>query len=377
MKTVIIGAGIQGLACAYALAKRGIGPITILETKRIGYGASSRSGGGIRAQFRNEPNIQLGKWSLELYKKLTGELGFHILFHHSGYMYINYSDNDCARAERDVALQNRLGVPSQLITPDEAMRIVPQLRLEGARVVQYNHHDAGCHHDALMWGYFQALRKLGVSILQGTTVSQLEKTNDRISAVIANQEVIHAEQVIVAAGTWTRKLLKTIGVSLPTEPWRREKLVSEPVRHFIKPLVSDRKYGVSIHQSLRGEVLGTAASSVQEPSMKWDGTQTMLTNWCGGIYKLFPALRDVKVMRQWAGTRDFSPDGTPIFGPEKEVEGLWFIGGQSGTGLMLAPAIAEAITLEIIGQPPRVDWETYSPRRFDHGGELWERQPTW
>lgn len=372
---IIVGGGIQGLACAYALAKRGIGPITILEARRIGYGESSRSGGGIRAQFRNEPNIRLAAWSMEIYERLTAELGYQILFHRGGYMYLHYSEKDVAQAEKDVALQNSLGVATRLITAREAARIIPGLNLQHARAVQYNARDANCHHDALMWGYLRWLRRRRVEIRTGVKVTGIEIEGGKVSGVVAGDTLLKAQQVIVACGTWSRELLATVGVVVPTQPWRREKLVAEPVHHFLSANVIDKRSGVSFHQAIRGEVLGTAYAPLPGPIINWDSTRQMLENWCRGIYELFPPLRNVAVFRQWAGTRDFTPDGTPIFGPVGTINGLWTICGQSGVGLMLAPAIAEAIARASAGLEPGVDWEVYSPRRFECGQELWERSP--
>jgi sarcosine oxidase subunit beta len=375
LKTIIVGGGIQGLACAHALTKRGIGPITLLEANRIGYGESSRSGGGIRAQFRNAPTIELAKWSMAIYDRLSAELDYHILYHRGGYMYLHYSDKDAAQAEQDVALQNRLGVPTRLLSPRAAARVVPNLNLGEVRVVQYNARDANCHHDALMWAYLRWLQRRKVSIRTGLRATALEVTGGRVSGVVIGDEVLRADQVIVACGTWSRELLKTVGVTVQTQPWRREKLVAESVHHFLSANVIDKRSGISFHQAIRGEVLGTAYGPVAGPGINWDSTHQMLENWCRGIYELFPPLRNVAVFRQWAGTRDFTPDGTPIFGPMPGVTGLWAVCGQSGVGLMLAPAIAEAIARGIACQPPGVDWDVYSPLRFERGRQLWERTP--
>jgi sarcosine oxidase subunit beta len=375
VKTIIVGGGIQGLACAHALARRGIGPITLLEARRVGYGESSRSGGGIRAQFRNEPTIRLAQWSMEIFERLSAELNHHILFHRGGYMYLHYSEKDAAQAERDVALQNSLGVPTQLLNPQKAVRILPGLNARTVRVVQYNARDANCHHDALMWGYLRWLQRHKVTIRTGVRVTALDVEGQRVCGVIAGEERLRADQVIVACGTWSRELLQTVGVHVATQPWRREKLVAEPVHHFLSANVIDKRSGVSFHQAIRGEVLGTAYGPVTGSEMNWASTHQMLENWCRGIYELFPPLRNVAVFRQWAGTRDFTPDGTPIFGPMPGVNGLWAICGQSGVGLMLAPAIAEAIARSCAGLEPGVDWEVYSPLRFEQGRQLWERTP--
>ncbi|MFO8035708.1 MAG: FAD-binding oxidoreductase [Anaerolineales bacterium] len=375
MKVIIVGGGIQGLACAFALKKRGVGPITILEANRIGYGASCRCGGGIRAQFHNASNIKLAKRSIELFEKLTAELQYHIMFHHGGYMYLHYNDTDAAQAEQDVKLQNHLGVPSKLISPKKAARIVPSLNADGVIVVQYNAQDAVCHHDALLWAYVRALRKSNITIQLGMKVSKIEIQGGRATGVIANDRFIPGEQIIVATGSWTKEIMKTIGVNIPVSPWKRETLVTMPVRHFLDPLVIDNRRNIYIHQTLRGEILGGASVPQETPTTNWDATRSHLEIWCKGIYDLFPPLGQISIIRQWAGTRSFTPDGSPIFGPVKNIGGLWTICGQSGTGLMLAPAIAESIALALVGKHPHVNWSLYSPDRFTKGQELWERTP--
>jgi sarcosine oxidase subunit beta len=375
VKTIVVGGGVQGLACAYALARRGVGPLTILEARRIGYGASVRNSGGARAQFRNEPNIRLGKRSLELLENLSAELGYQIMFHRGGYMYLHYTEADAAQAEKDVRLQNSLCVPTRLISPDQARRIVPGLNVEGIRVVKYNPHDVSCHHDALLWGYLRALKRLGVEVRQGAKVTKLVKQGGSIGGAVVDGAVLQAEQVIVAAGTWGPQLLKTAGVEVPVTLWRREQLVTTPIKHFLDTFVIDRRLGVSFHQSIHGEVLGGGHVPLEGPSTSWHATRPLIETWCQGVYKLFPPLSRASVLRQWAGTRGFTPDGTPIFGPVADVPGLWMICGQSGTGLMLSPAIAEAIAQEFSGLSPQVDWAVYSPRRFETGDELWERTP--
>lgn len=291
-------------------------------------------------------------------------------------MYLLYDEIDIEQAEKDVALQNELGVPTRLISPREAARIVPGLNIRELRIAKYNPEDAFCHHDALMWGLVRAIKKMGVTLHQGKEVIKLERCAGEIDGVVVENGLLRADHVIIAAGAWSRGLLETVDVKVPTTPYRREKLVTESVRHFINPLVTDRRLGMSFHQSTRGEVTGLASVPLDGSSMNWDSSLQMVEKWCRGVYELFPPLRNVAILRQWAGTRDFTPDGTSIFGPVREVDGLWTICGQSGTGLMLAPAIAEAISKAIAGEAPGIDWKTFSPKRFEHGNELWERVPT-
>jgi len=375
MKTIIIGSGVQGLACAFALGKRGVGPITIMEAKRVGYGASSRCGGGIRAQFRNAENILLAKWSIELFEKLTSELQYQILFHHGGYMYLHHSEADAQQAEQDVALQNQLGVPTKLITPQKAAKMVPGINMQGVRVVKYNDHDASCHHDALLWAYLRALSRMRISLRLGIRVSKIEVQGKRVIGVIVDNVLFPAEEVIIAAGAWSRDLLSTVGVDIPVQPWKRETLVTMPVRHFLDPFVIDNQRNIYLHQTLRGEILGGASIPLENPSMDWDASRLLLETWCRGICQLFPSIGQLSVIRQWAGTRCFTPDGSPIFGPVSDINGLWMICGQSGAGFMLAPAIAEALAGAIAGETAKIDWSIYSPERFGNNKELWERTP--
>lgn len=377
MKTIVIGGGVQGLACAFALGKRRAGSVLLLEAKRMGYGESSRGGGGVRAQFKCEPNIRLATWSMQLLETLSGDLRYHILYHHGGYMYLHYSAKGAAGAEQEVQTHNRMGVHTRLITPQEAARIVPGLNVEGVQVAQYNSHDAAFHHDALLWGYYLALRRFGVEVRNNTKVTALETQNGKVMGVRVGDELLTADHVIVATGAWTRDILETVNVTVPTKPYRRETMVIEGIRHFLEPFVIDKRTGVSFHQTVRGELIGSAYLDKPEtPSMNWNATRPTIEKWSRVVSKLFPALSKVAVMRQWSGSRDFTPDGTPLFGPVQGISGLWMVCGQSGVGLMLAPAISEAIAKEMLGQEPGVDWEVYSPRRFETGKELWERAPS-
>jgi sarcosine oxidase subunit beta len=375
MRIIIIGGGVQGMACAFALAKRGVDSIILLEAQRIGYGASSRNGGGIRAQFRHEVNIRLAIWSMRLFDRLTADLGYQILLHHSGYMYLHFDEKTARQAEQEAKLHNRLGVRTRLISPREVSKIVPGLNTQGMLFAQYNPDDASCHHDALLWAYLRVLRRMGVEIREKVEVIGLEKQGGRIIGARVTDRLIKGDQVIVAAGAWSKKLLNTVGVVVPTQPWRREQMVAESMQHFLKPFVIDKQRGISFHQTIRGEILGNAHVPVHEPSMNWNATRPLIETFSRYLYNLFPALTKMSIIRQWAGTRDFTPDGTPIFGPMPSVEGLWAICGQSGVGFMLAPAIAEAIAQAIVGRDPGVDFEIYSPRRFELGRELWERSP--
>jgi sarcosine oxidase subunit beta len=375
MKVVIIGGGVQGLLCAYELVKHGIDTITILEAQRIGYGESSRCGGGIRTQFRNEMNILLAKRSMKLFEKMTSELNYQILLHHGGYLYLHYDDNSVFEAEREVKLHNKLGVQSRLISPQEVEKVVPGINTTGILVGQYNPQDASCHHDALLWAVYNVLINKGITIKQKIKVNRLEDRNNRVVGVWVDDGFVPADVVIIAAGAWTRLILDTVDINVPTAPWRREQLISESIRHLIKPFVMDKKRGISFHQTSRGEIIGNANIQVQNSTMDWNATRPLIEKFCNGLYDLFPAMCHISIMRQWAGSRDFSPDGTPIFGPMVSIQGLWAICGQSGTGWMLAPAIAEAIALGIVGKNPNLDWEIYSSNRFSTSKELWERSP--
>jgi sarcosine oxidase subunit beta len=345
-EVVIIGAGIIGLAVAYELAKRGQKDIVVIDRGYLAGGASGRNGGGVRMQWSNESNIRIMQDSIARCQSFAREHGINVWFRQGGYLFLARTEKERARLEKNVALQNRCGVPTRMLTPGEARAIVPELEVRELQGACYNPEDGIVFPWPFVWGYAESAQRLGARIHTRVRVTGFGRSGRRIEAVETEQGTLRAGHVVLAAGAWSPELARLAGVSLPNHPQRHEILSTEPLKPFLKPMVSAIGDGLYASQSMRGEIV--CGITVPEPPMgtveaTLGSSMEFLHRLGGSITRLLPILGKVKVLRAWAGPYDETPDGNPILGPASipgaEVEGLELCCGFGGHGFMMAPAM--------------------------------------
>jgi sarcosine oxidase subunit beta len=262
----IIGAGVMGLALAYNLAVRGQKRVVVVDGSYLAWGASGRNGGGIRQQWSTEMNIRLMQESIELCAGFAKEMGINVWMRRGGYLFFARTEAARARMERNVALQNRCDVPTRMIDLDEARAIVPELGGSPALPFAgacYNPTDGIVFPWPFLWGYARAAARRGVGIHTATPVAAIERRAGGGFALVTCKGTLHAERVVCAAGAWSPQVARLAGVELPDWPARHEILSTEPLKPFLKPMVSVLETGLYFSQSLRGEVVG--GITVPEP----------------------------------------------------------------------------------------------------------------
>src|SRR5688572_23928326 len=251
----IVGGGVMGLAIAYYLARRGLTDVVVIERGYLAEGASGRNGGGVRQQWSTEINIRLMQESVELCRRFAVDLGVNVWFRQGGYLFLARSQKEVARLEKNIDLQNRCGVATRMLSPNEAQDIVPELNLDGIVGASFNPTDGILFPWPFLWGYARQAAAMGVKIYTQTPVVSLER---QTSGYIVQTErgACHARRVINATGAWSPKLAKLVGVDVPTYPIRHEICSSEPLKPFLRPMVSELASGLYCSQSMRGEIVG-------------------------------------------------------------------------------------------------------------------------
>ena len=365
-KIVIIGGGIMGLALAWNLAKRGERDVVVLEKGYLCAGASGRNGGGVRMQWSTRANIELAKRSMELCKSFARELGVNIWLRQGGYLFLVRTDEGSRRLERNVRLQNSLGVRTELISPDGARDVVPQLSAKGIVAAAFNPDDGVIFPWPFLWGYASGAQKLGVKVETFTKVTGFQIAQGRVRAVETDRGPIQCEEVILASGAWSPQIAQLAGVTLPNEPHRHEILVTEPLKPFLNPLVSVLDSGLYFSQSMRGEIVGGMGDPHEPPGLEMGSTFGFLARFSKAILEQVPVLGDVKVVRQWAGCYDVTPDNAPILGRTPELPNLIQMSGFVGHGFMMAPAVAERTAAWLAGEKDEL-FERFSLGRFAEG----------
>jgi len=369
---VVVGGGINGLAIAYELSKRGMKDIVVLEKNYLGSGSTGRCGGGIRQQWTTEENIRLAQESVTAYENLATELGLQTFFRQGGYLMVTDDERHLEAMRDAVALQNRCQVPSEFLQPEECLRIVPQLDITKIKGASYCAKDGTAYPFSVVWGYARACQRAGVKVFIRTEVTGVRTEGDRITGVETTRGDIASPLLINCAGPWARSLAAQVGVKLPNRQERHEIMVSESCKPFLDPMVISISNGIYFSQSMRGEIVG-GIGDPDEP--QWTLTDDFDTRsqlrfavrFSRALCGYYPPARTMRLMRQWAGLYDVTPDHRPILGGVAGLEGYHHICGFSGHGFMLAPMAAARMANSITTGVPDPIIESLSLSRFENG----------
>ena len=369
-EVAILGAGVMGLAIAYNLAARGQKRIVVLDAHYLAWGASGRNGGGVRQQWSTEMNVRLMQESMEICAHFAEEMAINVWMRRGGYLFLARTDAAVARLTRNVALQNRCDLPTRMITPDEAQALVPELDTAPFVGACYNATDGIVFPWPFLWGYARAAQKRGVTIRTGTEVTAIERRGDDFR-IATSAGTLTAGRVVCAAGAWSPRIARLVGGTLPDRPVRHEILSTEPLKPFLKPMVSVIESGLYVSQSLRGELVGGVSLPEEDNpdgEVRLGSRLEFLTTMARGLTELMPRLGHVKVVRQWAGPYDVSPDGDPIVGPLPGVPGFYVVCGFGGHGFMMAPVVARHYALHLLGRETHPFFHAWRLARFAEGG---------
>lgn len=371
---VIVGGGINGLAVAYELAKLGMRDIVVLEKRYIGSGSTGRCGGGIREIWTTEENIRLAQDNVRMYRRLSAELGYQPFFRQGGYLMVTEREDDRDGLKQAVSLQNRCGVPSRFLAPEECLEIVPELNIR--KVVAAVHCPEGgtAYPFSMVWGYARACQRRGVRIFIHTAATGVNCTGGRIRSLTTERGEIATPRLINCAGPWARSLAGLVGITLPNRQERHEIMVSESLKPCLEPMVISLTNGIYFSQDMRGEIVGGIADPEE---VAWDDPRQFTTRgrlrfavrFARALIDIFPAAAPLRLMRQWAGMYDVTPDHRPILGGVPGLDGYYHICGFSGHGFMLGPACGRRMARFIISGRQDDIITSLSLARFD-GGQL-------
>ena len=372
---VIVGGGIIGTSIACQLAARGHGRgVVLLERDTLGSGSTGRSAGGIRSQFSTEINIRFSLESVAVWRHFEDLFGTSVDYHEHGYLFLAQTAAERTQFERNIALQNRLGVPSRLLEPSDIDALVPGLRTDDLTAAAYNAEDGGAGPNDATQAFARRARAGGVEIRERSPVTSIEVAEGRVQAVVTAAGRLATRRVVIASGAWAGPVGRLAGVELPVQPYRRELFVSEPFDALPAqiPLVIDLHVGWYVRREGPGVLMSGARDT--EPSFNTH------VDW-GGLPRIaalashrLPALASARFGgRAWAGLYDVSPDDHAIMGPVPEVDGLYCAVGFSGHGFQHSPAAGRLMAeLVLDGRTTGIDIRPLGLERFARGELLHE-----
>jgi sarcosine oxidase subunit beta len=374
---VIVGAGVHGLSTAYYLAKLGITNVAVLDKGYVGGGASARSTAIIRANYLTPEGIPFFRESLKLYEKLSQSLDFNLLFSQKGRLDLGHTDSAVFGLRMRAEFNQVLGVDSRLIGPDEIKKLVPVLDLREGKtlpVVAALYHPPGgvLRHDAVVWGYGRGADRQGVEIHPFTEVTGITRENGRVTGVETSAGRVSAGTVVSVTAGWSSTIAAMVGLQLPIITHPLQAFVTEPLKPLIDKTISSANLHAYAYQTERGEVvIGGAVDPY--PTYSQRSTLHMLEELAVHVLELLPCLRDVKVMRQWTGLCDMTPDYSPVMGLVDGLDGFVLNCGWGTWGFKAAP-ISGKTTAELIATGKTPDMiKPFALSRFAGGKLINER----
>ena len=344
---VIVGGGGHGLSTAYYLATRhGITNVAVLEADYIASGNTGRNTTIIRANYGLPEAIRFYQHSLEMYQTLEDEVGAAILHQTKGIFWLAHTEM-ALRAERARCLMNTaVGAKTEMRTPAEIKELVPQIDLTGGGrypVLGASHHleAATARHDRVAWAYAAGAAAKGVQVIQHTPVTGLLRDGDRVVGVRTPRGDIAAGTVLSAVGGRVTALAAQAGVRLPIRTHPLHAFVTNDYAPGFDPIVASTELMCYVSQTERGQMLIGAEFDAQ-PTYSRQSSFAALRGYAHKITRILPFLRDLRILRTWAGSCDISVDFSPIMGTTG-VDGFLVTTGWGTWGFKAIPAGGEAM----------------------------------
>ncbi|MBO2460758.1 NAD(P)/FAD-dependent oxidoreductase [Actinomadura violacea] len=361
---VVIGGGVMGTSIAFHLAEAGV-RVVLAERDGLGSGSTCKAAGGVRAQFSDEVNIRLGARSLEAFARFGERPGQEIDLHRVGYLFLLSRPEDVAAFEEGVALQNSLGVPSRMVSAEEARRLSPLIETGGLLAAAFSPDDGHCTPESVVLGYATAARRHGATLLTHCEVLGIDTGGGEVRAVETSRGRIAASAVVCAAGAWSAKVGAMAGVSLPVEPLRRQIAFTGPMPDLPRPVPMTIDFTTSFYFHGEGEGLMLGMSDPDErPGFLLDRTDAWLPRLTDAIAARAPRLLDAGLAGGWAGLYEVTPDHNALIGEDAGVSRFLYATGFSGHGFLQGPAVGEVVRDLYLRREPFVDVAPLHAARF-------------
>ena len=366
---VIVGAGGHGLACAHYLSKyHGITNVAVLEKGYLAGGNTARNTTTIRSNYITPEGIAFYKEGVELYGEMSNELDFNVMFSQRGQLTLAHTEATLRSFHLRAEMGKHMGMRLEVVDPKAVREICPHLNMDEGGALEILgglwHADGGtARHDAVAWGYAREASKRGGEIHQRTTVQGISVDKGRITGVKTDRGDVAAGQVMIACGGSNYEVAKLAGVELPIRCYPLQAMVTQPIKPWLNTLVSSVSLHTYLVQSSRGELVIGGGS---DPYMSYSTRSTldMKEHLAEGAVHLFPFLQNVKILRQWAGTTDMTPDYSPIMGASP-VEGLWLDCGWGTWGFKATPVAGKRMAETIANNRVPDILVTFAMDRFE------------
>ena len=374
---VIIGGGVHGLSTAYYLGKLGVTDVAVLDKGYLGGGASARTTAIIRSNYLTPEGIPFFNESVKLYEGLAKELNFNLLFNQMGRLDLGHTDSALYGLKLRAEFNQILGVNSRMVGPKEIKKLVPAMDLRQGKpfpvqAALYHPPSGVIRHDAVVWGYARGADRQGTELHPFTEVTGIERSNGQVTGVETSNGFVKANTVYSATAGWSSTIASMVGLELPISTHPLQAMVTEPLKPFLDKTISSANLHAYVYQTDRGEVViggGVDPYPSYSHRSSFQPAEELATH----TLELFPVLKNVNVLRQWAGLCDMSPDYAPIMGQVEGIDGFIVSCGWGSWGFKAAPVAGKRIAeLIATGNTPDLI-KPFALSRFREGKLVNER----
>jgi len=371
---IIVGGGIIGCSVAFELAKRGRRDILIIEKAFLTAGATGRCGAGIRQQWGSVLNATLAVESTAIFENLEEYTGYDgdCGLNQGGYLLVAYTEKEWQQYQLNLEVQHSVGINSYAVDLDGIKDIVPHINTDGMLGACFNASDGHADPFHCTYAYAKGAVRMGVDILTYTEVLGFETKKGQITSVCTDKGVFGAQVVVNCTGGHAASIAAMAGDVLPIFPERHQILITEPIAHIMNPMVLSLSRHFYVQQTPHGSVIMGMGEPSEPVSFNIGSSWQFLEYNAWLITQTLPAFRNLRVVRQWAGLYDMSPDRNPIINEARDAAGFITVAGFSGHGFMVAPRTAILLANYLTSQEDTLDIKMFSADRYEKGELLIE-----
>lgn len=368
---IIIGAGSVGLPTAFFLAQAGLVPLVIDQFASPGQGSNKAAIGGIRATHSDPTKIRLCIESIEIFSTWQETYGDNIEWYQGGYSFVAYREREERILKDLLKIQQAHGLDIHWLNRDDLLEVIPALNQEGLIGGTYSPGDGSASPMLTAHAFYIRARERGAEFRFRERATGIIRRRGKVVGVRTDQGGYATETVINTAGPWARTVAQMAGLDVAVAPDSHEAGITEPVERFLEPMVVDIRPAAGsknyyFYQHAPGPIVFCITPEPPIVGTDRRETSTFLPMIAPRMVDLMPKLANIKVRRTWRGLYPMTPDGFPIVGRARELEGYIYAVGMCGQGYMLGPGVGALLTRLVQGELTPEDkegLETLSPYR--------------
>lgn len=360
---IIAGAGSIGTPCAFFLAKAGLKTLVIETLPSTGQLSNKHAIGGIRATHSDPSKIYLCTRSLAHFSNWEKQYGDDIEWHKGGYSFVAYTIEIEQILKSLLSSQKKLGLNIDWLEKEDIKKIIPDLNNNDLRGGTFSPDDGSASPLKSSYAFYKQAKNLGAEFYFNETITAVEHKAGKVHKIITNKSSYSCSVFINAAGSKASHISNMVGIEIPVKPDAHEAGITEAVNHMFDPMLVDiRPRSLSsnfyFYQHPTGKIIFCITPNPQIWGENTLSTSEFLPLAAKRLIEIMPKLKNIRVRRTWRGTYPMTPDGSPILGKVKELEGYLLAVGMCGQGFMLGPGVGELMANLVTEQLCEIERET-------------------